>query len=57
MLLHGNVKTDEDLQAAMACGVGRIVLDAVNEIGRVALAARAKPTADPTSGGTASSPS
>jgi diaminopimelate decarboxylase len=32
ILLHGNVKTPEDLKAALAYGVGRIVVDSVDEI-------------------------
>ncbi|GAA1318009.1 diaminopimelate decarboxylase [Pseudonocardia xinjiangensis] len=32
MMLHGNVKTDEDLKTALAVGVGRIVLDSLEEI-------------------------
>jgi diaminopimelate decarboxylase len=36
ILLHGNVKTPDDLKAAVAYGVGRIVLDSMDEIGHVA---------------------
>lgn len=36
ILLHGNVKTDEDLRAAVSYGVGRIVLDSFDEIDRLA---------------------
>lgn len=32
LVLHGNVKTAEDLKAALAAGVGRIVVDSVEEI-------------------------
>jgi diaminopimelate decarboxylase len=32
ILLHGNVKTPEDLKAALACRVGRIVVDSLDEI-------------------------
>jgi diaminopimelate decarboxylase len=32
MVLHGNVKTAEDLKAALAVGVGRIVIDSLDEI-------------------------
>jgi diaminopimelate decarboxylase len=35
ILLHGDVKTDEDLKAALSYGVGRIVLDSFDEIGRL----------------------
>jgi diaminopimelate decarboxylase len=37
ILLHGNAKTPGDLQAAADYGVGRIVLDSVTEIGRLAV--------------------
>jgi diaminopimelate decarboxylase len=36
ILLHGNAKTPDDLRAATDYGVGRIVLDSVSEIGRLA---------------------
>jgi diaminopimelate decarboxylase len=36
IILHGNAKTPEDLQAAFHYGVGRIVVDGVSEIGRLA---------------------
>jgi diaminopimelate decarboxylase len=36
IILHGNAKTPEDLQAAFTCGVGRIVVDSVSEISRLA---------------------
>ncbi len=45
ILLHGNAKTPGDLRAAMACGVGRIVLDSAGEIARIA--ALAQPLAQP----------
>lgn len=32
LVLHGNVKTTEDLKTALAAGVGRIVVDSVEEI-------------------------
>jgi diaminopimelate decarboxylase len=32
LMLHGNVKTAEDLKAALAAGVDRIVVDSVEEI-------------------------
>jgi diaminopimelate decarboxylase len=32
LVLHGNVKTAEDFKAALAAGVGRIVVDSVEEI-------------------------
>lgn len=35
ILVHGNVKTDEDLKAAVSLGVGRIVLDSFDEIDRL----------------------
>jgi diaminopimelate decarboxylase len=39
IILHGNAKTPEDLQAAFHCGVGRIVVDSVWEIARLAILA------------------
>ncbi|CRK58265.1 Diaminopimelate decarboxylase [Alloactinosynnema sp. L-07] len=36
ILLHGNVKTDDDLKAALSYGVGRIVVDSADEIDRLA---------------------
>lgn len=40
MLLHGNVKTDEELRSALKVGVGRIVLDSVDDIDRLGELAR-----------------
>jgi diaminopimelate decarboxylase len=40
IVLHGNVKTAEDLKAALAYRVGRIVLDSFDEIDHVAALAR-----------------
>jgi diaminopimelate decarboxylase len=40
IVLHGNAKTPGDLQAAMACGVGRIVVDSAGEIARIAALAQ-----------------
>jgi diaminopimelate decarboxylase len=40
MVLHGNVKTDEDLKTAFAAGVGRIVIDSLDEIATLAGLAR-----------------
>ncbi len=40
IILHGNVKTAEDLKAALAYRVGRIVLDSFDEIDHVATLAR-----------------
>jgi diaminopimelate decarboxylase len=37
--LHGNNKLDDEIERAVAAGVGRIVIDSVPEIGRVADAA------------------
>nr|WP_307844792.1 diaminopimelate decarboxylase [Actinotalea solisilvae] len=37
--LHGNNKSDAELDRALAAGVGRIVLDSLEEVGRVADAA------------------
>jgi diaminopimelate decarboxylase len=36
MVMHGNVKTAEDLKTAMATGVGRIVIDSLEEIAPLA---------------------
>jgi diaminopimelate decarboxylase len=36
IIMHGNAKTPEDLQAAFRSGVGRIVVDSVSEIARLA---------------------
>ena len=38
--LHGNNKSDAELDRALAAGVGRIVLDSLEEVGRVAEAVR-----------------
>jgi diaminopimelate decarboxylase len=35
ILLHGNAKRDADLQAALAAGVGLIVVDSLDELGRI----------------------
>lgn len=35
MLLHGNAKTDRDLEAAIAAGIGLIVVDSLDEIDRL----------------------
>jgi diaminopimelate decarboxylase len=40
--LHGNAKTPEDLKAAMAGHVGRIVVDSLDEIDQLAAVARAR---------------
>ncbi|WP_026360614.1 diaminopimelate decarboxylase [Amycolatopsis nigrescens] len=40
ILLHGNVKTPEDLKAALGYGVGRIVLDSLDEIEQLGALAR-----------------
>ena len=45
IVLHGNAKTPGDLRAAMAYGVGRIVVDSAGEIARIA--ALAQPPARP----------
>lgn len=42
ILLHGNVKTPEDLKAAFAYQVGRIVLDSLDELEQVAALAPAE---------------
>jgi diaminopimelate decarboxylase len=41
ILLHGNVKTPDDLKAAVAHGVGRIVVDSLDEVEQVAAVAHA----------------
>src|SRR4051794_7159961 len=40
IVVHGNAKTDEDIDAAIAADVGLIVLDGEDEPARVAAAAR-----------------
>lgn len=40
MLLHGNVKTAEDVKAALGAGIGRVVLDSTDEIGQLATLVR-----------------
>jgi diaminopimelate decarboxylase len=40
ILLHGNAKTPEDLKAALAYGVRRIVVDSLDEIGQLGALAR-----------------
>ncbi|MEU0876971.1 diaminopimelate decarboxylase [Lentzea sp. NPDC005914] len=40
ILLHGNVKTGEDLKAALAYGVSRIVVDSFDEIAQLGALAR-----------------
>ncbi|MCP2259401.1 diaminopimelate decarboxylase [Streptoalloteichus tenebrarius] len=40
MLLHGNAKTPEDLKAAFAHGVGRIVVDSLDEVEQLGALAR-----------------
>lgn len=36
MLMHGNAKTEQELELALRAGVGRIVIDNLDEIGRLA---------------------
>ena len=48
IVLHGNAKTPGDLRAALAYGVGRIVVDSAGEIARIA--ALAQPAAHPLAG-------
>ncbi|GAB3213222.1 diaminopimelate decarboxylase [Marinactinospora thermotolerans DSM 45154] len=44
VLVHGNAKTPRDLAAALDLGVGRIVVDSIGEINRIAAgASRARP--------------
>ena len=49
LVFHGNAKTDDDLEAAVAAGVGLIVVDGLDEPARVAAVAvrhgRVQPTA------------
>jgi diaminopimelate decarboxylase len=35
LILHGNNKSEEELRTALACGVGRIVVDSFDEIARL----------------------
>ena len=39
--LHGNNKSDSEITAALEAGVGRLVLDSAEEVGRIAALARA----------------
>ena len=39
ILLHGNAKSDEDIGAALAAGVGHIVVDNTDDVDRIALLA------------------
>jgi diaminopimelate decarboxylase len=41
ILLHGNAKTPDDLKAAVAYGVGRVVVDSLDEVEQVAAVAQA----------------
>ncbi|MFP5335001.1 MAG: diaminopimelate decarboxylase [Actinomycetes bacterium] len=41
MGLHGNNKADDEIRAALEAGVGRIIVDSAEEVGRVAGLARA----------------
>lgn len=41
LILHGNNKLDADIERAISSGVGRIAIDSLEEIGRVARAASA----------------
>lgn len=43
ILLHGNVKTDEELEGAIATGVGRVVVDAPDEMERIVRIAAGRP--------------
>lgn len=42
ILLHGNVKTPEDIKAALSCAVGRVVLDSPDEIHQLAALATSR---------------
>ncbi|MCP3799123.1 diaminopimelate decarboxylase [Allokutzneria sp. A3M-2-11 16] len=43
VILHGNVKSPDDLKAAMQAGVGRVVVDSLDEIGQLGALATAQP--------------
>jgi diaminopimelate decarboxylase len=45
--LHGNNKSDAEIARALDAGVGRIIVDSLGEIDRIAAAVRARPGADP----------
>jgi diaminopimelate decarboxylase len=42
VILHGNAKTPNDLQAAIGYGVGRVVIDSASEIVRLAALSRGR---------------
>ncbi|MCC7076437.1 MAG: diaminopimelate decarboxylase [Acidimicrobiia bacterium] len=42
LIVHGNNKSDAELEAALDLGVGRIVIDSLDEVGRLTAAARAR---------------
>jgi diaminopimelate decarboxylase len=52
LVLHGNNKSDEELAAALAVGVGRIVVDSFDEIDRLERLAPESPVPDDPHGGT-----
>ncbi|WP_086821831.1 diaminopimelate decarboxylase [Allokutzneria sp. NRRL B-24872] len=43
IVLHGNAKSPDDLKAAMQAGVGRVVVDSLDEIGQLGALATAQP--------------
>ncbi|SDN18527.1 diaminopimelate decarboxylase [Allokutzneria albata] len=43
VILHGNAKSPDDLKAAMQAGVGRVVVDSLDEIGQLGALAAAQP--------------
>ncbi|SDZ76808.1 diaminopimelate decarboxylase [Bowdeniella nasicola] len=45
--LHGNAKTDAELELAVSAGIGRIIIDSLPEIDRIAAIARAHNTSAP----------
>jgi diaminopimelate decarboxylase len=53
LVLHGNNKSEAELEAAIAAGIGRIVVDSFDEIDRLA---RVLSRPDPTQGGAALRP-
>ncbi|HUY64183.1 MAG TPA: diaminopimelate decarboxylase [Acidimicrobiales bacterium] len=47
LVLHGNNKSDAELEAALQAGVGRIVIDSFDEIGRLRALLQARPATEP----------
>jgi diaminopimelate decarboxylase len=44
MLLHGNNKSVAELEAALDAGVGRVVVDSLDEVARLSALCRSMPS-------------